>query len=147
MTAVEKMHWQPVCSVDDLVADSGVCALVEGEQVALFYLPGEEQQVYALQNRDPIGDANVLSRGMVGDVGGRLVVASPLYKQHFDLETGDCLEQEDVTSAIDGGCCSLVDVKGETKASTGCGGCAAMLKDLVEDRTAIDRIIQAGGYV
>jgi nitrite reductase (NADH) large subunit len=39
----------------------------------------------------------------------------------------------DVISAIDGGCCSVGDVKGETKASTGCGGCAAMLKNLVDD--------------
>ena len=39
----------------------------------------------------------------------------------------------DVISAIDGGCCSVGDVKGQTKASTGCGGCAAMLKNLVDD--------------
>ncbi|HDY83682.1 MAG TPA: nitrite reductase large subunit, partial [Halieaceae bacterium] len=39
----------------------------------------------------------------------------------------------DVLCAIDGGCCSVGDVKGETKASTGCGGCAAMLKNLVDD--------------
>jgi nitrite reductase (NADH) small subunit len=25
-------------------------------------------------------------------VGGRTVVASPLYKNHFDLATGECLE-------------------------------------------------------
>ena len=86
----------------DLVPGSGVCALVAGDQVALFYLPAEEQQVYALSNRDPIGDANVLSRGMVGDIAGRLVVASPLYKQHFDLLTGACLEQEDVRVEVYG---------------------------------------------
>jgi nitrite reductase (NADH) large subunit len=39
----------------------------------------------------------------------------------------------DVVASIDAGCCSLGDVKGDTKASTGCGGCAAMLKNLVED--------------
>lgn len=39
----------------------------------------------------------------------------------------------DVVTSIDTGCCSLADVKGDTKASTGCGGCAAMLKNLVED--------------
>ena len=81
-----------MCQCQDLVAGSGVCALVGGEQVALFYLPGEEQAVYALGNRDPIGKANVLSRGIVGDIDGQLVVASPLYKQHFDLATGYCLE-------------------------------------------------------
>jgi nitrite reductase (NADH) small subunit len=96
MTAIQNSLWQPICARADLVPGSGVCALVGSEQVALYYLPDEEQQVYALANRDPIGDANVLSRGVVGDIDGRLVVASPLYKQHFDLLTGACLEQEDM---------------------------------------------------
>lgn len=94
MTALEKFQWQTICTRDDLVPGSGVCALVDGEQVALFYLPGEEQCLYALANRDPIGKANVLSRGIVGDIKGQLVVASPMYKQHFSLETGVCLEDE-----------------------------------------------------
>ncbi|MGV6807351.1 MAG: nitrite reductase large subunit NirB, partial [bacterium] len=37
-----------------------------------------------------------------------------------------------VTAAIEAGCCTLGDVKSETKASTGCGGCAALLKSVVE---------------
>ena len=96
MTAVKKQVWQEVCERSDLVVGSGVCALVGSEQVALFYLPGEQQQVYALGNRDPIGGANVMSRGILGDVNGELVVASPLYKQHFSLATGVCLEEEEV---------------------------------------------------
>lgn len=96
MNVVEKMEWQQVCTRQDLVPGSGVCALVNGTQIALYYLPGEEPQVYALNNRDPIGGAYVLSRGIVGDLGGRLVVASPLYKQHFELQTGHCLEEDDV---------------------------------------------------
>lgn len=92
MTAVEKYQWEAVCERADLVAGSGVCALVGSEQVALFYLPEEDQAVFALGNRDPIGRANVLSRGIVGDLDGQLVVASPLYKQHFSLDTGACLE-------------------------------------------------------
>ncbi len=95
MTAAQTFNWQEICQRRDLVAGSGVCALVNGEQVALYYLPGEEPPLYALGNRDPIGGANVLSRGIVGDIGGRLVVASPLYKQHFDLTTGACLEEPD----------------------------------------------------
>jgi nitrite reductase (NADH) small subunit len=94
MTVAEKYNWQAVCKRQDLVAGSGVCALVAGEQVALFYLPDEKPALYALGNRDPIGGANVLSRGLVGDLGGQLVVASPLYKQHFNLQTGICLEDE-----------------------------------------------------
>ena len=94
MTAAQKYNWQEICKRQDLVEGSGVCALVAGEQVALFYLPSEEPPVYALGNRDPIGGANVMSRGMVGDIAGRLVVASPLYKQHYDLQTGACLEDD-----------------------------------------------------
>ena len=75
---------QVICSKNDLVENSGVCALVNGEQVAIFYLPKSDQQVFAISNWDPIGKANVLSRGIVGDLEGKFVVASPLYKQHFD---------------------------------------------------------------
>jgi len=85
---------QVVCSKNDLVENSGVCALVNGEQIAIFYLPKSEQQVFAISNWDPIGKANVLSRGIVGDLEGKFVVASPLYKQHFDLTSGECLEDE-----------------------------------------------------
>ena len=85
-----------ICQRGDLIANSGICALVDGQQVAVFYLPEEQPQVYAIGNWDPIGKANVLSRGIVGDVQGKLVVASPLYKQHFDLITGQCVEQDDI---------------------------------------------------
>ena len=88
--------WQNVCSIDDLQADSGVCALVSGLQIALFYMP-KESAVYAINNYDPFGHANVLSRGIIGDINGQPVVASPLYKQHFNLNTGVCLEDESVT--------------------------------------------------
>jgi nitrite reductase (NADH) small subunit len=89
------MVWKDVCSADDLQPDSGVCALVAGQQVAVFYKV-KEQAVYAIHNYDPIGKANVLSRGMIGDVKGEPVVASPLYKQHFSLKTGVCIEDEQI---------------------------------------------------
>lgn len=94
-TAIKQSQWVDVCALDDLVVGSGVCALVQGQQVAIFYLPDETPAVYAIGNWDPIGEANVMSRGVVGDIGGRLVVASPLYKQHFDLTNGECLEDEE----------------------------------------------------
>lgn len=87
------MNWLNVCSVSDLQTDSGICALVNGEQVALFYV---KTTVYAVSNFDPFGNANVLSRGVIGDLKGQIVVASPLYKQHFNLKTGICLEDESV---------------------------------------------------
>lgn len=88
-------RWIDVCAVDDLQPNSGVCALVEEQQVAIFYMP-KEQAVYAIHNYDPIGKANVLSRGLIGDINGEPVVASPLFKQHFSLVTGACLEDETV---------------------------------------------------
>lgn len=100
MTAVALSDWEVVCSTKDLVEGSGVCALLNDVQVAIFYLPEFETPVFALGNRDPIGGANVLSRGIVGDLGGELVIASPLYKQHFSLRTGACIERDDVTVPV-----------------------------------------------
>lgn len=94
------MTKQKVCNATDLVKNSGICALVtlngEPHQVAIFHLPESEKQIYAIDNWDPLGNANVLSRGMVGNIGEEIVVASPLYKQHFSLSTGKCLEDEDI---------------------------------------------------
>lgn len=87
-----KRHF--VCGLDDILDGAGVCALVDGEQVALFRV-GDE--VFAVENRDPFSAANVISRGLVGDLGGQLVVASPVYKQHFNLRSGRCLEDEAVS--------------------------------------------------
>ena len=87
-----------ICQIQDLVANSGVCARIDhngqSKQIALFYLPNTQQKIFALDNWDPLGQANVLSRGILGDVNSELVVASPLYKQHFSLETGKCLEED-----------------------------------------------------
>jgi nitrite reductase (NADH) small subunit len=93
--------WIDVCSADDLQPNSGVCALLEGEQVAIFWMPAlsgaeADNKLYAVGNYDPLGNANVLSRGLIGDIGGQPVVASPLYKQHYNLQTGVCLEDETV---------------------------------------------------
>lgn len=90
------MNWTKVCELPELTADVGAAALVDGEQVALFYVPALEPALYALDNWDPLGQAFVLSRGIVGDVAGEPCVASPLYKQHFALRDGRCLEEEGV---------------------------------------------------
>ena len=88
-----------VCNTSDLIENSGICALVDDQQVAIFYLPRTEQKIFAVSNWDPIGKANVISRGIVGDIKGTVVVASPLYKHHFNLQTGACLE--DATCKLD----------------------------------------------
>lgn len=99
MASVRNTAWNDVCSADDLQPDSGVCALVAGQQVAIFFLV-REKAVYAIHNYDPIGQANVLSRGMIGDIKGEPVVASPLYKQHFNLKTGVCVEDGQIAVPV-----------------------------------------------
>ncbi|WPP01650.1 nitrite reductase small subunit NirD [Pseudomonas sp. HR96] len=86
--------WQVVCNRADLVANSGVVAWLQGRQIALFYVPqgSDGEQVFALDNCDPQSGANVIGRGLLGSLNGRRVVASPLYKQHFCLQDGTCLE-------------------------------------------------------
>ena len=86
------LNWVSICALDDIVPNTGVCALVEGKQVAVFNVAQGEGGVYAIDNYDPCSQAAVLSRGLIGSLGERIVVASPIYKQHFDLRTGECLE-------------------------------------------------------
>jgi len=85
-------NWIPVCSLDEIVPNTGVCALINGEQIAVFHVNDGQERVFAIHNYDPNSDAAVLSRGLIGNMGERIVVASPIYKQHFDLQTGECLE-------------------------------------------------------
>jgi len=86
--------WQPVCALDDIVPESGVAALIGNRQIAIFRV---RDAVYAIGNHDPASDANVLARGIVGDIGGEIVVASPIYKQHYSLVSGRCLEQPELS--------------------------------------------------
>ncbi|WP_161883116.1 nitrite reductase small subunit NirD [Deinococcus alpinitundrae] len=82
-----------VCALTEIPDQLGVCALVGGQQVAVFRLGA---QVYALGNRDPFTGANVISRGLTGSYGERLKVVSPLLKHGFDLETGLSLDKPEV---------------------------------------------------
>ncbi len=84
------LQWNAVCTVKDILPNTGVCALLEGRHVAVFRVG--ETQFFAIDNVDPKSGASVLSRGLVGNLGTHIVVASPLYKNHFDLATGECLE-------------------------------------------------------
>jgi len=85
-------NWTAICTVEQIVPNTGVAALVNGQQIAVFRLGGAEEKVLAIGNFDPNSGANVISRGLVGNLGERTVVASPIYKHHFDLNTGECLE-------------------------------------------------------
>lgn len=90
---MNNFNWETICQLSEINKNTGVCAIHNGEQVAIFKV-GEKEQLFALQNYDPIGNANVLSRGIVGDVDGQQVVASPLFKQQYNLSTGQCLEED-----------------------------------------------------
>ena len=87
--------WVDVCPVNAILPFTGVTALIEGDQVAIFRL-ADEMECYALSNYDPFSKANVMSRGLVGDKNGVIKVASPIYKNTFNLMTGQCLEDENV---------------------------------------------------
>ena len=88
-------RWLDVTALDELDPDTGACALVDGMQIALIRV-GDGDTVYAIANKDPFSDAYVLSRGIVGDAGGVPKIASPMFKQSFDLRTGVCLDDASV---------------------------------------------------
>ena len=97
------MNQYVVCRLEDILPETGVCALIEGKQVAIFRT--KDNKLFALDNYDPFSQANVLSRGLVGGTtvtndGGIdeavLYVASPIYKQRFNIATGQCLDDNSV---------------------------------------------------
>ncbi len=81
--------WQAVCELKDIPPQAGIGARLGDMQIALFRFG---DRVYALDNLEPGSDANVLSRGLLGDVGGEPVVISPLYKQRIRLRDGRLAE-------------------------------------------------------
>ncbi|MFB2973518.1 nitrite reductase small subunit NirD [Aerosakkonema sp. BLCC-F183] len=87
--------WVNICPLSAIAPNTGVCALVAGEQVAVFRL-GYGTDLYAIGNYDPFSKAYVLSRGIIGDRNGIPKVASPIYKQNFNLQTGQCFDDENV---------------------------------------------------
>ena len=100
------MSHYTICNLNDIIPETGVCALVDGKQIAIFRT--KHNHLFALDNYDPFSQANVLSRGLIGgttiadDTGideAVLYVASPIYKQRFNLVTGQCLDDESVTLA------------------------------------------------
>ena len=94
-TLVPVDTWVEVCHLDDLAADRGAAVLVGGRQVAVFRLG--DGSLHALSNYDPFSGAYVLSRGIVGSRGDIPKVASPMYKQSFDLRTGECLDDPSIS--------------------------------------------------
>ncbi|GAB3014195.1 nitrite reductase small subunit [Nocardioides flavus (ex Wang et al. 2016)] len=100
------LTWTAVCPLDAIPLEGGVAALVDGSAVAVFRT--HDGAVFAIGNVDPFSGASVLSRGIVGNRGDAPVVSSPMYKQAFDLRTGQCLDDDSVrvptyeVSVVDG---------------------------------------------
>ncbi len=93
--ASDSIQWVEVCALGDIVIGTGAAALVRGHQIAIFR-PTADGPLYALSNFDPFSQAFVMARGIIGDKAGTLKVASPIYKQNFALETGQCLDDPKV---------------------------------------------------
>ena len=96
-------NWISICALEDLPFNAGVAALLHADtpretQIALFRTSANDA-VYAISNFDPFSEANVLSRGILCSIGEQLAVASPVLKEHFNLATGQCFEDESVSIA------------------------------------------------
>ncbi len=88
--AATQRSWHPVCAVDELEELWGEAALVSGRQIALFRVGAAT--VFAVDQADPAADdACVMSRGIVGSRGTHRTIASPLHKEVYALDTGECL--------------------------------------------------------
>jgi nitrite reductase (NADH) small subunit len=91
--------WTTACSYDHLIPGRGVGVLLDdGRQAALFRL--DDGSLHAIGNIDPFSGAAVLSRGIVGDRGGRATVQSPILKQAFALDDGSCLDDPRVSVPV-----------------------------------------------
>lgn len=98
------MKQHTICRLHDIIPETGVCALIDGKQIAVFRT--KQNDLFAIDNYDPFSQANVLSRGLIGgttivnDAGADeevLYVASPIYKQRFNLATGQCLDDDNIS--------------------------------------------------
>ena len=95
---LQRRGWVRVCGYQQLIPERGVAALVTGHQVAVFRT--FDGVLHAIDNHDPFSGAFVLSRGIVGSRGDAPTVASPIFKQVFDLRTGQCLTDPGVTLGV-----------------------------------------------
>jgi nitrite reductase (NADH) small subunit len=96
--SVTAMSQTVVCQYDVLLPERGVAALIGEVQIALFRT--HDGSVFAIGNQDPFSGANVMSRGIVGSRGDVQTVASPMFKQVFDLRTGQCLDDPTVSLPV-----------------------------------------------
>lgn len=87
----ETGDWMRICDAGQVMPERAVAALTAaGEQVAIARTA--DGRLHAVGHHDPYAQANVIARGIVGTrtVDGEVhdVIQSPLFKQAFDLTTG-----------------------------------------------------------
>ncbi len=91
--AEPELSWVPVGKVWDFPHDGGAAVKYGKTQIAVFNFASRGEW-YATQNMCPHRREFVLSRGMIGDQGGKPKVACPVHKKTFALQTGECLSGE-----------------------------------------------------
>ncbi|HKO51404.1 MAG TPA: nitrite reductase small subunit NirD [Polyangiaceae bacterium] len=96
--ADQELEWHDACVIDDVAPGSGLAVVVGDEQIAIVRTQGG--LLAALSNFDPFSQAFVIARGIVGDRAGVPRIASPIYRQSFSLETGECLEDRNIRLAV-----------------------------------------------
>ncbi len=82
--------WIEACSTSDIPEDGGACALINGEQVAIFNF-SRRNEWFATQNLCPHKQQMAISRGMIGTLQDEPKVACPFHKKNFSLRTGECI--------------------------------------------------------
>lgn len=83
-------NWVKACSIEDIPEDGGGCALINGEQIAIYNFT-RRGEWFATQNLCPHKQQMALSRGMIGTHGEEPKVACPFHKKTFSLKSGECL--------------------------------------------------------
>lgn len=93
VTQTHEQTWHAACRIEDIPADGGACALINGRQIAIFNL-ARRGEWYATTNECPHRQQMALARGMTGSQGDEPKVACPFHKKTFSLRTGECLNDE-----------------------------------------------------
>lgn len=85
--------WFKAASIQAFPKDGGACVKYKDLQIAVFNFT-RLNSWFACQNLSPEKEEMVLSRGMIGDHKGIPMVACPLHKKTFSLETGENLNSD-----------------------------------------------------
>ena len=94
----EELEWYDACAIDEVSPGTGLAVLIGGEQIAIVRTRGGF--LAALSNFDPFSKAFVIARGTVDERAGKAHIASPIYRQSFCLETGECLDDDSIQLAV-----------------------------------------------